>query len=104
MFHDVEPTALAASAVASCLCPSLSSFTSPIPAASWNASGYKGRCAYIKTTDDRAVPVQVQDMMIGGTGQEWITREIHSSHDAQISQAEKLTEIVVELAQQFESL
>jgi hypothetical protein len=83
----------------------LTSFTSPCPAASWaNETAFKGRIAYIKTVNDQAVPYQAQDMMLQASGQEWITREIETSHSPQLAAPEKLAEILVELAKIFEGL
>lgn len=43
-------------------------------------------------------------MMLDGTGIDWITKDIESGHSPQLSQPEKLTQMVVELAQAFEAL
>jgi hypothetical protein len=80
----------------------MTSFVSPVPRATWDSAAYKGRVAYIRTTIDACFPVQVQQMMIDGTGAEWIVRDIESAHSAQLSQPEKLRDILVELAGVFE--
>lgn len=67
LYQDV-PTILGDAAVLSCISPSLTSFKSPCPAATWDAEGFKGRCAYIRTTKDQAVPYEVQGMMLQATG------------------------------------
>ncbi|KAL8900041.1 MAG: hypothetical protein Q9207_005889 [Kuettlingeria erythrocarpa] len=103
LFHDVSP-ALADAAVMSCVSQCLTSFKSPCPAATWDAEAFKGRCAYIRTLDDQAVPYEVQNMMIQGTGQEWITRDIETGHSAQLAAPEKLSSIVIELAEHFVAL
>lgn len=43
-------------------------------------------------------------MMLDGTGVDWIIKDIESGHSPQISQPEKLTAILVELAKGFEAL
>jgi hypothetical protein len=43
-------------------------------------------------------------MMLDGTGVEWIVKDIESGHSPQISQPEKLTSILVELAKALQAL
>jgi hypothetical protein len=82
----------------------MTSFTSPVPRASWDSEEYKGRVAFIRTLQDAAIPLEVQQMMIDGTGVEWMIRDIESGHSAQLAQPEKLAEILVELAGLFEGV
>jgi hypothetical protein len=82
----------------------MTSFTSPVPRTTWDSEACKGRIAYIRTTTDACFPLQVQQMMIDGTGADWIVKDIESAHSAQLAQPEKLTAILVELAQTFEKL
>lgn len=95
------PAPFADAAVASSISHSLTSFKTPCPAASWYTEGYKGRCAYIKTTKDQAVPYEVQNMMLQGTGQEWITREMETGHSPQLAAPEDLARHILELAEMF---
>jgi len=53
---------------------------------------------------DASIPVEGQQMMIAGTGVEWIVKDIESGHSPQGSQPEKLTSIVVGLAKAFQGL
>lgn len=103
LFGDL-PSDLADAAVLSCISQCKTSFTSPYPAASWDEEAYKGRLAYIKTVNDQAVPYAAQTMMLEATGQEWITRDMETSHSPQLAAPEKLADILVELAKHFESL
>jgi len=82
----------------------MTSFTSPCPRATWDSEEYKGRVAFIRTLQDATIPLPVQQMMLDGTGAQWIVKDIDSGHSAQLSQPEKLTEILVELAKGFEAL
>lgn len=82
----------------------MTSFTSPIPRATWDSNEYQGRVAFIRTLNDAAIPLQVQQMMIDGSGAEWVVKDIESGHSPQISQPEKLTSILVDLAKGFETL
>lgn len=49
------------------------------PPSAWTESSFDGRCAYIVTGEDRAVPRDAQLKMIAGAGREWIVKEIPSS-------------------------
>lgn len=100
MMHDVEAT-LATAARESTVCPSMTSFHSPVPRASWDQAGYEGRIAYIKTTKDKAVPLHVQNMFIESSGVGWITEEIDASHSPSLSRPVELARIIVNLAERF---
>ncbi|ORY05271.1 hypothetical protein BCR34DRAFT_590937 [Clohesyomyces aquaticus] len=102
LFHDVVPQQLADVAAVSAMAQGMTSFTSPCPRATWD-SEYAGRVAYIRTTKDAAIPLQVQQMMIDGTGVDWIVRDLECSHSAQIAQPEKLRDVLMELAGFFET-
>lgn len=82
----------------------MTSFTSPIPRATWDSDEYQGRVAFIRTLNDAAIPLPVQQMMLDGTGAQWVVKDIESGHSPQISQPENLTAILIELAKGFESL
>ena len=103
LYQDVSPD-LANAAVLSATSPCLTSFRSPCPAATWDAEHFKGRCAYIRTGNDRAVPHEVQNMMLQGTGQEWIIRDVDTGHSPQLAAPEKLCGIILELAKRFEEM
>jgi hypothetical protein len=53
---------------------------------------------------DAAIPLHAQQIMVDGTGVEWIVKDIDSGHSPQGSQPEKLTSILVELAKAFQKL
>jgi hypothetical protein len=82
----------------------MTSFTSPCPKASWDREVYKGRVAFIRTLNDAAIPLQVQQMMLDGTNTEWIVKDMETGHSPQISQPEKLAELIVQLSNVFEKL
>jgi hypothetical protein len=82
----------------------MTSFTTPVPRASWDSDDYKRRIAFIRTVNDAAIPLAIQQMMIDGSGAKWIIKDIESGHSPQVSQPEKLAEILVDLAKTFESL
>lgn len=75
-----------------------------MPRATWDSDVFRSRVAYIRTLNDTAVPVSVQQMMIDNAkGAEWIIKDIESDHSPHLSQPEKFCEMLLELARQFES-
>ncbi|KAF2712413.1 hypothetical protein K504DRAFT_401252 [Pleomassaria siparia CBS 279.74] len=103
LYQDVSKD-LANVVAVSAMAQGMTSFTSPCPRASWDSDEYKGRVAFIRTLKDAAVPLPAQQMMLDGTGAEWIVKDIESGHSPQISQPEKLTALLVEIANGFEVL
>lgn len=98
------PSTLASAATAATLPQGLTSFYSPIPKASWNTDEFKNCVAYIRTSNDTAVPAFMQQTMIdNATGPEWVVRDIESDHSPHLSHPEKLSEMLLELAQKFEA-
>ena len=48
------------------------------------------------------MPLEVQDMLIAGTGEHFIVKDIDAGHNAQIVVPEKMVDIFLELAKKFE--
>lgn len=80
----------------------LTALNSPCPLASWSDEAFRGRFAYVITLQDQCIPPQLQHMMLDLSGADWIKKEIDAGHSPQVSQPEKLVEIVLELAKGFE--
>jgi hypothetical protein len=98
------PAELAGVIAVSAMAQGMTSFTSPVPRASWDSDDYKGRVAFIRTIDDAAIPLAVQQMMLDGTGVKCITKDIESGHSPQISHPEQLAKILMDLTMSFESI
>jgi hypothetical protein len=74
-----------------------------MPKTSWDSDEFKNRVAYIRTVNDSAVPIFVQQMMIDNAkGPEWVIKDIESDHSPHLSQPEKFCAMLLELAKQFE--
>ncbi|KAI1383941.1 uncharacterized protein F4822DRAFT_433891 [Hypoxylon trugodes] len=101
---DPAPKLVQDAIAMSTLCPSFASFHSPCPKASWSSEHYKGRIAYIRAVKDVGIPLEGQNMMLKGTGVEWIENDIDTGHSPQIVQPETLLVIFIELAEQWEKL
>jgi hypothetical protein len=104
MYSDVEPRQLAEAVAVSAMAQGMTSFTSPVPRASWDHVDFKDRLAYIRTVNDAAIPVAVQQMMIDGSGVQWYEPDIEGAHSAQLSRPKELAELLVDLAVIFESI
>ncbi|RDW80257.1 hypothetical protein BP6252_04895 [Coleophoma cylindrospora] len=104
LLNDVASQAESDALVLSSLCPSLASFTSPCPRSSWDSPAFKGRLAFVRTLKDLTIPPVVQDMMIAGTSQEFIVKDLDAGHNAQIVAPEKLLHIFIEMTKKFEEL
>ncbi|KAI0890978.1 hypothetical protein F4806DRAFT_484218 [Annulohypoxylon nitens] len=104
LYQDVAPKLVQDAIVMSTLCPSFASFHSPCPKASWSSEHYKGRIAYIRTVKDVGIPLEVQNMMLKGTGVEWIEKDIDTGHSPQIVQPETLLDMFIELTELWEKL
>jgi hypothetical protein len=81
----------------------MTSFYSPIPRASWDSEAFKDTVAYIRTVNDTSLPLFMQQMMIDNAeGVNWILKDIESDHSPQLSQPEKFSALLVELARTLE--
>lgn len=69
------------------------------PPSAWTESSFDGRCAYIVTGEDQAVPKAAQNQMIEGTGKEWIVREMPSS--SHMAPFLTLTEVSIQLVNEI---
>lgn len=103
LYNDV-PEPLASTVAASAMAQGMTSFTSPVPRASWDSNAFKGRIAYIRTLKDRAVPLEAQQRMLDESGVQWIVRDLDSGHSPQISRAEEVRDLLVELIRGFEEV
>ena len=89
----------------SCLNPRLSAWKTPAQPASWDdQEDFGGRLAYIHCLKDQNLPMPMQQMMIQGTGQEFITKNIDTGHSPQLVQPEELSDMVVEVGEKFQKM
>ncbi|KAI2709286.1 hypothetical protein CBS147332_6345 [Penicillium roqueforti] len=77
-------------------------FNSPQPHPAWADEAFRGRLAFIVTTEDRPVPKEAQFGMMASTQQEWIVRELVSSHCAPfLNRIDETVELTREIIGQF---
>jgi len=68
-----------------------------MPRASWDSEYFKNRVAYVRTVNDTAVPLFVQQIMIDGAkGPEWVVKDIKSDHSPHLSRPEEFCGLLVE--------
>lgn len=77
-------------------------FNSPQPHPAWADEAFRGRLAFIVTTEDCAVPREAQFGMMASTQQAWIVREVVSSHCAPfLNRINETVELTREIIGQF---
>ena len=79
-------------------------FTSPSPPSSWPDKAFKGRLAYVYTTNDAPIPSAGQLAKVAGSGVTWIERTLRSGHSPNLSQPEALADLVIDFTEQFLAL
>ena len=73
-------------------------FESPAPPAAWAEPAYAGKLAFLRCTQDAALPTFLQDLFIQRSGVEWTVKDIEASHSAYASKTEEVVKLVEELA------
>ncbi|EHK22132.1 uncharacterized protein TRIVIDRAFT_29562 [Trichoderma virens Gv29-8] len=99
-YHDVSPE-LAKSVIASLKPQSALSVKTKFDTIGWLDKTYDGRRAYIRCLQDHALPLAIQDGMVAGSGVEWITKSLESSHSPFLSMPDELTRVVAEIVAEF---
>ena len=100
MCQDVSAP-LALQAVAAMRPQSMNAFMSPSPAPAWADAAYTGRCAYIRCTQDAAIPVFAQDLMLKMSGVDWIIHTMETGHSPFLSCPAELANFLIKLASNF---
>ena len=77
-------------------------FESPAPPAAWAEPAYARKLAFLRCTQDAALPTFLQDLFVQRSGVEWTVKDIEASHSAYGSKPEEVVKLVEELARTFE--
>ena len=72
-------------------------FSSPVSRSAWAETALSGRRAYIKCTQDLALPPSLQDMFVDRSGVQWLVKDLDASHSAFVSKPEELAKLVCEI-------
>jgi hypothetical protein len=76
-------------------------FASASPPTAWQEPEYKGKLAYVRTMQDRAVPLFVQDMMMERSHVKWLVKDIETSHSPFLSRPKELTGLLLDCVNHF---
>ena len=79
-------------------------FESPSPPSAWAEPAYAGKLAYLKCTQDVAIPPFVQEHFMEKSEAKWITRNIDSSHSPFASRPHEVAKILVDWAETFQGI
>ncbi|KAL6721255.1 hypothetical protein ACLMJK_000357 [Lecanora helva] len=100
LFEDIDPRR--ATQLAQYLSPhAMEAFESPAPLAAWAESDFSGRLAFLRCTEDQALPTFLQDMFTDKSGAKWKVKDIKSSHSPWASKPDETVEIVLDCAADF---
>ena len=102
LYHDLDD-ALAAKMESQLVAQVKKSFASPVPPQAWAEGDFNGKIAYMRCTEDRAVPAAVQDAMIEGSGVKWSVKNIDSAHSPFLKEPKKVAVMMAEWMKEFES-
>ena len=99
-YHDVHPET--AESLAASLEPQASFvFESPTPAPAWVEPEYQGKLAYVRCTEDRTVPVAVQDFFMQQSGVDWIVKDVECAHSPFVNKPREVVEFTLEVVEKF---
>ena len=70
-------------------------FESPAPAPAWAEEAFAHNLAFLRCTQDAALPTFVQDMFLQRSGVEWVVKDIQSSHSPYASRPQEVTDTLV---------
>lgn len=99
-YHDLDSDA-AATMVQALEPQALGAFVTDAPPTAWQEPEYDGRLAYVRTTEDRAVPSFVQDVMMKKSQAKWLVKDIETSHSPFLSRPKELTGLILDCVDTF---
>ena len=96
LYADVEPD-VAKKLESSLLPHALKAFESPASSPAWKEPNFAGKIAFLRCTQDQALPTFVQDMFIQRSGVDWIVKDLEASHSPFLSKPKEVVEILKDL-------
>ena len=100
LFADVDPS-VAAALDSHLSAHAMKAFESPAPPAAWAEPEFTGRIAFLRCTQDQALPSFLQDMFTEKSGFEWLIKDIAASHSPYASKPAETAQIVAGWADDF---
>lgn len=64
------------------------------PAPAWADPAFAGRIAFLKCSEDAALPPFLQDLFINKSGVEWLVSEVKAGHSPWASMPEEVARII----------
>lgn len=101
VFYADVPESIASEATAKLLPHSTNALMSPSPPPAWADPEFSGRRAYIRCSEDDAVPAYLQDLMVEHSAVEWVIKKFDTSHSPFLSRTAELAECLVGLVEGF---
>lgn len=95
VFYGDVQEAVASEAVAALLPHSKLAFTSECGMPAWAEPSYSGRSAYIRCSDDKAIPMAVQDSLLSASGVAWEVHTVASGRSPFLSCPADVAEYIV---------
>lgn len=75
--------------------------SSPSPPSAWALPSYNGRRGYIQPTQDQAVLLTAQEMMIKNSEVNWAIKKLDLSHSPFLSNPKATVNAILEMATEF---
>lgn len=104
VFYGDVPEPLASEACAGLFPQSKKSFETPSPPSAWADLEYSDRRAYIRCSQDEAIPAFIQDKMVQHSGVKWVVENFDTSHSPFLSRPVELAGCLARLAEDFATL
>lgn len=101
IFYSDVPEPLATEVAKQVGGQSLKSFSTASGKVYYGETMYDGRRAYIRTSEDQAVPPIAQDAFVAASGVAWDVKRLQASHSPFLSQPEELATLVSSLIEDF---
>lgn len=81
----------------------MKAFESPAPPAAWAEPELANKIAFLRCTQDQALPTFLQDMFTEKSGVKWKVTDIEASHSPWVSKPEETATILGQWADEFAS-
>lgn len=101
IFYNDVPEPLATEVAKQVGGQSLKSFSTASGKVYYGDTAYDGRRAYIRTSEDQALPPFAQDAFVAASGVAWEVKRLQTSHSPFLSQPGELAALVNSLADGF---
>lgn len=74
-------------------------FSSPVPAPAWLGPEFEKRLLFLRCTQDKAMPLHLQDSLIERSGVHWLVKDVEASHSAFVSRPDEIIALLRDFLQ-----